>query len=114
MLRTLKALLRDDNGFVLSAELILIMTIGVLAMIVGLSEVAVAVNTELNDISNAIGKIDQSYAYTGFCSGGKYQKLLSWFAGSSYKDKVDDGDTNESCDLVCGASQVQGESGSGW
>ena len=49
----LNQLWNDEAGFVISAELVLVLTIAVLAMIVGLSEVAVAVNTELNDISNA-------------------------------------------------------------
>ena len=64
----MKALWNDEHGFVISAELVLVMTIAVLAMIVGLSEVAVAVNTELNDISNAIGSLNQSYVYSGFSS----------------------------------------------
>lgn len=42
------------------------LTVVVLAMIVGLSEVAISVNTELNDVSNTIGALNQSYAYTGF------------------------------------------------
>ena len=59
----LKTFLCDESGFIISSELVLILTIGVLAMIVGLSEVAVAVNTELNDISNAIGSLNQSFAF---------------------------------------------------
>jgi len=51
MMRTLTAFFADDFGFVISAELVLVLTIAVLSMIVGLHEVAVAVNTELNDIS---------------------------------------------------------------
>ena len=58
----LNQLWNDEAGFVISAELVLVLTIAVLAMIVGLSEVAVAVNTELNDISNAIGSLNQDKA----------------------------------------------------
>ncbi|QDV19346.1 hypothetical protein Pan153_40110 [Gimesia panareensis] len=72
----MRALWNDEHGFVISAELVLVMTIAVLAMIVGLSEVAVAVNTELNDISNAIGALNQSYAYTGFSSFNAGRKAL--------------------------------------
>ena len=50
----------DQTGAVVSIELILIITIAVLALIVGWSEIAVAVNTELNDISNAVGALNQS------------------------------------------------------
>ena len=39
--------MNDEAGVIISAELVLVLTIGVLAMIVGLSEVAVAINTEL-------------------------------------------------------------------
>ena len=69
----LNTLLNDESGFIVSAELILVLTIAVLSMVVGLAEVAIAVNTELNDLSNAFGAINQSFAYCGFeaCSGQK-------------------------------------------
>ena len=99
----LKTLLNDEAGFIISAELALVLTIAVLAMVVGLAEVAVAVNTELNDVSNAIGALNQSYATTGFCSysGGK---LKSFVAGSAFTDGVDDCDLNTTCDIVTSAS----------
>ena len=100
----LNQLWNDESGFVISAELVLVMTIAVLAMIVGLSEVAVAVNTELNDISNAIGAMNQSYLYTGFIGGGG--KLKSIYAGSRYLDRADDCDSNTSCDLVSAAITI--------
>ncbi|MEQ9069352.1 MAG: hypothetical protein RLO18_21640 [Gimesia chilikensis] len=103
----LRALWKDERGFVISAELVLVLTIAVLAMIVGLSEVAVAVNTELNDVSNAIGALNQSYAYTGYaatatCDG----KHKSYVAGSLFNDNADDCDLNTTCDLVTGANAV--------
>ena len=99
----LKKLWNDEAGMIVSAELVLILTIGILAIIVGLVEVATAVNTELNDISNAIGALNQSYAVTGFgsYSGGK---LKSFVAGSSFTDRVDDCDLNSTCDIVAGGS----------
>ena len=108
-MRTLNALYKDEAGFVISAELVLVMTIAVLAMIVGLSEVAVAVNTELNDISNAIGSLNQSYAFTGFKGTDSDGKQKSFVAGSFFTDKMDDCDNNQSCDLVCGTSGLPGE-----
>lgn len=104
----------DEAGVIISAELILVLTIAVLATVVGLTEVAVAINTELNDISNAFGSINQSYCYTGFIStcGGKSK---SFFAGSSFSDSVDDCDTNTTCDLVSGqASNGEGGNHRGW
>ncbi len=97
----------DESGFVISAELVLVLTIAVLAMIVGLSEVAVAVNTELNDVSNAIGSLNQSYAYTGFAAvSPSSEKLKSNVAGSMFNDAVDDCDLNTTCDLVTGSGAV--------
>jgi len=111
----LTTLWNDELGVIISAELVLVLTVAVLAMIVGLSEVAVAVNTELNDVSNAVGALDQSYQYSGFKAAGKHGwgKTKSRVAGSEYSDRVDDCDTNDSCDLVCGAGSGSGEKGHG-
>ena len=95
----LKNLWNDESGVIISAELALVLTIAVLAMVVGLSEVAVAVNTELNDISNAIGALNQSYFYTGFTGTGG-GKSKSGVAGSRWDDAHDDCDTNTTCDLI--------------
>jgi Flp pilus assembly pilin Flp len=96
----LKAFLNDENGAIVSAEIVLVITILVLGVIVGLSEVAVAVNTELNDISNAIGALNQSFAYCGFSAtdGGK---VKSFKFGTRFTDAIDDCDKNVNCDLVC-------------
>ena len=100
----LRNLIIDENGVIISAELVLVLTIAVLAMVVGLSEVAVAINTELNDLSNAFGKLDQSYGFTGFtASSSRDGKAKSMVAGTSWTDSVDDCDLNTTCDLVCGA-----------
>tara|TARA_R110002096_G_scaffold51151_2_gene133824 strand:+ start:277 stop:609 length:333 start_codon:yes stop_codon:yes gene_type:complete len=110
MLRIVQRLYNDEAGFVISAELVLVLTIAVLAMIVGLSEVAVAVNTELNDVSNAIGALNQSYCFTGF-QAGSHGKMKSYVAGSHFQDAYDDCDLNTSCDLVTGTSSIGTE---GW
>ncbi|WP_417398327.1 hypothetical protein [Gimesia chilikensis] len=107
----MKALWNEEHGFVISAELVLVMTIAVLAMIVGLSEVAVAVNTELNDISNAIGSLNQSYVYSGFSSfDAASEKEKSYYLGSRFSDSTDDCDLNTTCDLV--ATSLIGSEGS--
>jgi hypothetical protein len=109
-MKLLNTLYRDDAGFVISAELVLVLTIAVLAMVVGLSEVAVAVNTELNDVSNAIGHMAQSYQVTGFVSqtGGK---LKSCYSGSTFFDAMDDCDINTTCQLVIGTQGNTHEGG---
>ena len=101
----LRNLWNDDFGAIISAELVLVMTIVVLGVIVGLSEVAVAVNTELNDVSNAIGALNQNYFFTGFHATASKKK--SYVYGSKFHDMVDDCDTNTSCDLVCGGARSE-------
>jgi hypothetical protein len=105
---TLCALWNDDSGAVVSAELVLVLTITVLGIVVGLSEVAVAVNTELNDLSNAFGALDQSYFFTGFKATDNW-KTKSSVAGSMFRDAHDDCDLNTTCDLVCGACSADTE-----
>ena len=101
----LRKLWNDECGFVISSELALVLTIAVLAMVVGLSEIAVAVNTELNDLSNAFGALRQTYRYTGFKGDDPAgNKLKSAVAGSTWIDNFDDCDRNLTCDVVCGAA----------
>lgn len=98
----LRQLLNDESGVIISAELILVLTIAVLAMIVGLSEIAVAINTEMNDLSNAFGALDQSFATVKYVGA---DTKVKWILGSAtFKDAVDDCDLNTSCDIVGGAS----------
>ncbi|SFJ39466.1 hypothetical protein [Planctomicrobium piriforme] len=65
-MRLITALLNDEFGFIISAELVLIATIAVLGMIVGFSQVQNSVVSELNDVAHAIGSLNQSYYYSGF------------------------------------------------
>ncbi len=100
----LQRLINDESGVIISAELVLVLTIAVLAMVVGLSEIATAINTELNDLSNAFGALDQTYAFTGFVGQGN-NKLKSKVHGTTFIDNgPDDCDTNTTCDIVAGAS----------
>ena len=106
-----KNFLNDENGAIVSIELVLIITIAVLALIVGWSEVAVAVNTELNDISNAVGSLNQSFSAVGFSgtnAGGQLgAKTKSTYAAQTFTDTQDDCDANATCDLV-GTGPVAG------
>lgn len=54
---------RDEAGFVVSTELVLISTITVIGLIVGLTTVRDVVVIELADVADAISEIDQSYSY---------------------------------------------------
>lgn len=90
----------DDAGFIVSAELMLVATIGILSMIVGLSEVSHAINQELEDVASAFGAVNQTYAYNG-TTGHKGSA-----GGSSFGDLVDFCDA--ASDIVCD-SVITGE-----
>jgi Flp pilus assembly pilin Flp len=66
MLTHLKSFGRDEHGFVISTELVLIATLCVLGLVTALSCVRDAVNGELQDVAGAIGSLNQSYCFTGF------------------------------------------------
>lgn len=88
----MRALLRDEGGFIVSAELVLISTILVIGLIVGLSSIQHAVVQELNDVGDAIGRLNQSYFYTGFSAlktvGGRNNNwgVKAYTRGSAFID----------------------------
>ncbi len=90
----MRKLLNDETGFIVSAELVLVLTIGVLAMVVGLASVRDAVTSELNDVSNAIGAISQSYNYSGLAKGRQHGGVHASTSGSGFNDRGDDCDCN--------------------
>ncbi|MDB5390825.1 MAG: hypothetical protein JWM11_6471 [Planctomycetaceae bacterium] len=71
----------DEQGFLISMELVLIATIGVLGLIVGLSCLANAVVGELQDLGWAVRSLNQSYFFGGF------RGCKSWVPGSSFVNR---------------------------
>lgn len=64
MCRLLNALWTDDRGFVVSSELALVSTLGVLGLTAGLANVSRDVDGELRDVGGAFSAMDQSFAVT--------------------------------------------------
>ena len=106
-----KQLFNDEAGFIVSAELVLVATLLVIGMIVGLSEVQHAVVQELNDVADAVGAVNQSYAYTGFHALKDVKVGLgpekSYSRGSSWGDEKDDCDNNQ-CAIACDGAAPEG------
>ena len=109
---TMSELLRDEAGFIVSAELVLVASLLVVGLIVGLSEVNHSIVAELNDVADSVGSVNQSYYYSGLRSKGKHGKLKSFVAGSAFHDSVDDCDNNQ-CDLTCDPPRPEGPKHSG-
>lgn len=83
MTHILSTLINDEAGFIVSAELVLISTIAVLGMVVGLSEVALNINNELEDVGAAFGALNQTYCVKGIlgCQG--------YVSGTEFRDNTD-------------------------
>lgn len=79
-----KKLLMDESGVVISSELALVGTVGVLGMAVGLEAVTSSVTSELNDLASAFGAIDQSFNYRSIGKVGH-----AWVRGSGFNDRGD-------------------------
>jgi hypothetical protein len=77
----LKKIWSDEAGLVMSAELVVLGTVGVLGATVGLSAASTAINDELVEFSYAIRSLDQSYHVEG------HQSCRAWTAPSSYRQQ---------------------------
>ncbi len=84
----MRDLWRDEAGFIISAELVLVATIVVIGMVVGLAILRNQVVQELVDVAQAIGSISQSFCYSGI-SAVKQWGSIAWTDGSCYTDLVD-------------------------
>ena len=87
----MRKLFNDEAGFIVSAELVLVLTIAVLSMVVGLASIRDSISAELVDLSSAFGAISQSYNF-GSISKAKATGNHGSASGSGFNDKVDDCD----------------------
>lgn len=97
----------EEDGVILSAELVLIGTILLLGMIVGLVELQSAVVAELTDLGSSFGNLDQSYQTPGVTSYKFCGQVKASTAGASFRDSVDSCDCNAV--ITCDATTSRGE-----
>lgn len=88
-----RQLWNDETGAILTAETVLLGSVGVVGVVTGLTQVRDSVVSELTDLAEAIGSMDQSYYYGGVYGHGAYT------AGSGYRDRADVADAQKF--LVC-------------
>ncbi|QDT33566.1 hypothetical protein Mal48_28190 [Thalassoglobus polymorphus] len=107
-----KNLIRDESGFVVSTELVIIATILVIGMLVGLTTIRDQVVTELADVADAISALDQSYAFSDITGHA------SSTAGTMFDDEADFCDASDAgsqggfvsatCIFIDGGLEVNG------
>jgi len=76
---------KKQGGFVLTAELVLIVTILVFGSIVGMVSMRDALNAEMGDVAESMGSLDQSYDFDGLVNG----QSTATTAGSTWNDDAD-------------------------
>ncbi len=91
---------QDEIGFVVSAELVLVSTVGVLGVIAGLSHVRGAVVEEYKDLGDSFRSIDQSFSYSGF------RGCKAFTAGSAFLEDCEEPEIHfteiyDSCPTPC-------------
>ena len=80
-MQILKELWDDETGVILSAEAVVLGTVGVVGLTTGLTMVSRSVDGELQDLAFAIRSLDQSYEIPAQQSCGAYT------AGSCFKQE---------------------------
>lgn len=87
----LHPLIADERGFIVSAELAVLMTVGTIGMVAGVSAVTGALVEEFADLANATQSLNQSFSTTSFNAigvgrGGSGTKLKAQTTGSTFID----------------------------
>ena len=88
----MRKLFNDEYGFIVSAELMLIITLMFCMAAVGWAAVRDALVNELNDVSHAIGAVSQTYHVVGFRKDKNYGKPHGECSGFGFNDDRDDCD----------------------
>jgi Flp pilus assembly pilin Flp len=88
-MKMFRKLWKDEAGFIVSAELVLVATMLVIGMIVGLTVVRNQVVQELGDLGAALGMISQGYEYTGV-SKADATTTFAVTDGSGWDDLIDE------------------------
>ena len=88
----MRKLLNDENGFVVSAELVLVLTIAVLGTVVGLTAVRDSIAQELVDLSDAFGAVNQTFNVVGISKAKNAGKPHAAVFGFGFADNADDCD----------------------
>ena len=105
-MRIFSELWSDEAGVIMSAEAVVLGTVGVLGLTSGLSVAATAVNSELQDLGFAIRSLDQSYEIPATHCCGAYR------AGSSFKQDPVEESLAILCDIARKAERAEQEEAS--
>ena len=102
-MRIFRELWNDEAGVILSAEAVVLGTVGVVGLTAGLSTIASSVNSELQDLAFSIRSLDQSYEIQAQYGCGAYT------AGSCFEQEPVEESLAILCDIARKADQDEKE-----
>lgn len=105
-MRIFRELWDDESGVILSAEVVVLGTAGVLGLTTGLSMVSKSVNSELQDLAFAMRSLDQSYEIPAQRGCGAYT------AGSCFRQEPVEKSLAILCDVARKAEKEEREEAS--
>ncbi len=89
MMRIALKLWNDDEGAIIAAEYLFVVTILVIGTIIGLAAVREAVNNELTEVANALLALSQGYVISGISgAGGQVDGSMAIDTPSTLPDPV--------------------------
>lgn len=98
-MRIANKLWKDEKGFIVSSELVLLASVILIPLLVGMQTVRDSVVQELGDVGQAIGSVAQTYWYGGVVGH------CSYVVGSRFYDQPDQCESNwgnnRNCTSVC-------------
>ena len=101
----------EQDGAIVSAEIMLVASILVIGVIVGLTSVRDSIVTELADVGQALANLNQSYSYSGaaghhvFSGGGRFNDNADFCDNNNAWS--DHG--NSKCVQICSSGAPSGE-----
>jgi len=85
----LSTFINDDSGFIISAELAVVITLIFCAAVVGSAVIRDSLVHELHDVSEAIGAVSQSYNVTGLQKPRNGEGYHGRCSGFGFNDNAD-------------------------
>ncbi|WP_339781149.1 hypothetical protein [uncultured Marinobacter sp.] len=76
---------KKQAGFVMTTELVLLSTVMVVGLVAGMVTMRDALTAEMEDVAEAIGQLDQTYAFNGIVNGENTAAI----EGSVFGDATD-------------------------
>ncbi|MEP7008849.1 MAG: hypothetical protein ABJC13_00850 [Acidobacteriota bacterium] len=92
---------KGQAGFIVSAEIIFILTIMICCVAIGWSSISAKIIGEIGDLGSAIGSLNQSYSMSGMAVGHPTDPVhptdIAFWRGSSFEDHQDFCDQGGTC-----------------